>query len=65
MKLISVSLKLNKLEFEALENISCILNININNIKTKGEIIKLIIEFIQNLDNPKLLNLKILKYKYR
>jgi len=50
MKLILISLKLNKLEIEALENISSILNININNIKAKGEIIKLIIEYIQNID---------------
>lgn len=50
MKLISISLRLKKLEYQSLENIFNILNININNIKTKGEIIKLIIDYIQNLD---------------
>ena len=49
MKFISISLKLklNKLQYESLENICCILNRNINNIKTKGEIIKLNIDYIQ------------------
>ena len=54
MKLISISLKLNKLELESLENICNILNINKNNITTKGELINIIIEYLKKLDKTEI-----------